>query len=79
MSDPKWFSPPVFVATESLGVTMKITNVQSAAEELLKWGRRGPEWRNAVAMCTASLEGKRPAFVARKAFEAAARESGMLR
>ena len=54
------------------------TDVRSAAEELLKFDRRGPMWRNAVQMCTAALEGKRPSNVARKAFEAAARESGML-
>ncbi|WP_352720277.1 DUF982 domain-containing protein [Mesorhizobium sp. M0306] len=46
-----WFSPPVYVKTDRPGVTYGCNNVESAAEELLKWTKMGPKWRKAVQLC----------------------------
>ena len=51
---------------------------RAASEQMLEWAARGPEWRMGVEVCLATFEGKRSAAEARKAFEAAARKSGML-
>jgi hypothetical protein len=72
-----WFSPPVNVRTpERVGLRLHVNSVEVAAEELLKWDRRGPQWRKAVASCMAALKGKATPEQARKAFEAAAKEAG---
>ena len=75
-----WFSPavPVRSATK-LGMTHNVSNVQAASEQLLTWTKRGPRWRNAVQVCHDALAGKTTPDEARKAFEAAAKEAGMLR
>ena len=78
MNDPKWFDPPVSVKTSALGRIYEVNNVRTASQQMLEWTKRGPKWRNAIAVCLAALEGKKPAADARKAFEAAAREAGML-
>lgn len=78
MSDPKWFSPSVRVRTERIGLAYEASNVRGAAEQLLKWEKRGPKWRKAVETCMAALEDKATPQEARKAFEVAAKESGML-
>jgi hypothetical protein len=75
-----WFSPAVPVRSAAKpGLTHNISNVQAASEQLLTWTRRGPRWRNAVQVCHDALAGKRTPDEARKAFEAAAKEAGMLR
>ena len=75
-----WFSPPVAVRSESkAGLTLNVSNVSRAAETLLTWQKRGPKWRKAVQTCVDAMEGKKTPDHARKAFEAAAKESGMLR
>lgn len=75
---PVWFSPPVKVKSGKIGVISSVNNVAFAAESLLKWTKRGPKWRKAVQTCMDALGGKKSPEDARKAFEAAARESGML-
>ena len=75
-----WFSPsvPVRSATEA-GLTHNVSDVLAASEQLLKWTKRGPMWRKAVEACVHAREGKKSPTKAGKAFEAAAKESGMLR
>jgi hypothetical protein len=46
---------------------------------LLTWDKRGPKWRKAVQTCIEAGEGRKSATDVRKAFEAAAKEAGMLR
>jgi len=74
------FSPsvPVRSATEA-GLTHNVSDVLAASEQLLKWTKRGPMWRKAVEACVHAREGKKSPTKAGKAFEAAAKESGMLR
>lgn len=79
MVDDVWFNPPVPVRTKHVGRTYNVSSARAAAEQLMLWETRGPKWRKAVQTCLSALEGKTPAADVRKAFEAAARESGMLR
>ncbi|TIM65667.1 MAG: DUF982 domain-containing protein [Mesorhizobium sp.] len=74
-----WFSPPVFVKTELVGVSYACNNVRGASEQLLKWNKRGPKWHRASALCLSALEGEEvdPKEI-RQAFEAAAKEAKML-
>lgn len=74
-----WFSPPVFVKTELVGVSYACNNVRGASEQLLRWPKRGPKWHRASALCLAALEGEEvdPKEI-RSAFEAAAKEAKML-
>lgn len=37
-----WFSPPVYVKTDRPGTTYGVNHLESAAEELMKWSKRGP-------------------------------------
>jgi len=74
----KWFSPKVPVRTKQPGVRYLVASVEVAAEHLLQWEKRGPKWRKAVEMCMAAIEGKVEPDDVSKAFEAAAKESGML-
>lgn len=46
-----WFSPPVFVKTELVGVSYACNNVRGAAEQLLKWPKKGTQ----VATCVGPL------------------------
>lgn len=73
-----WFSPPVCVETERPGVSYAVTSVERAAELLLEWPERGPEWRRAVEACAAAMKGERPASDARSAFIDAARAADRL-
>ncbi|RWA98200.1 DUF982 domain-containing protein [Mesorhizobium sp.] len=74
-----WFSPPVFVTTERVGVSYRCNNVRGAAEHLLKWTQRGPKWHRASALCLSALEGEDVDLKEiRRAFEAAAKEAKML-
>jgi hypothetical protein len=76
----EWFAPPVSVRdVKRVGLTLNINNVTRAAEVLLSWQKRGPKWRAAVEACIDAHEGRKTAAEVRKAFEAAAKESGMLR
>lgn len=71
-----WFSPPVHVSSEKPGMTIVISSVERAAEQLLAWGDHGPKWRAAVAACTAALKGEGTVDEVREAFLDAAKESG---
>ena len=73
-----WFHPPVVVMTEKPGLSMGISSVERAGEQLLQWSVRGPNWEAAVAACMAALDGTGTPEQAREAFAEAARESGML-
>ncbi|RRI06389.1 DUF982 domain-containing protein [Mesorhizobium tamadayense] len=74
-----WFDPPVYVKTDQVGMRYGVNHVEGAAEQLLKWPRRGGEkWQAAVELCIAAMEGKTPPKEVRAAFEAAAEEAGML-
>ncbi|SJM33077.1 conserved hypothetical protein [Mesorhizobium delmotii] len=54
-----WFSPPVFVKTELVGVSYACNNVRGASEQLLKWPKRGPKWHRASALCLAAWRVRR--------------------
>lgn len=73
-----WFNPPVSVKTRQQGVRYEVNNVQAAAENLLEWPNRGRHWNKAVQACLAALAGDLSPDDVRTAFEAAAREEGML-
>nr|WP_280944175.1 DUF982 domain-containing protein [Mesorhizobium sp. WSM2561] len=64
--------------TETAGVRYGVTHVEGAADELVTWTKRGPKWRHAVELCLEGLQGRVPPVAVRDAFEAAAREEGML-
>lgn len=74
------FKTPVRVKLMVIGRTMEVKDVQTAGEQMLTWpeDRRGAKWKRAAAVCLAALEGGETPAAARKAFEAAAREAGML-
>jgi hypothetical protein len=72
------FRPPINVRTAKIGATVSVDNVHHAADELLKWQRRGPRWKRAIEACMNALKSQIDGAVARRAFEAAAEESGML-
>ncbi|TIS54215.1 DUF982 domain-containing protein [Mesorhizobium sp.] len=73
-----WFSPPVPVRTDRDGVACNVDSVEDAAEQLVKWTRRGPKWNKAVRVCVAALAGELTAEDVRIAFKAAAKEEKML-
>ncbi|WP_027163666.1 DUF982 domain-containing protein [Mesorhizobium sp. WSM1293] len=72
-----WFSPVVPVRTDRPGVRFRVSHVEGAAEQLLKWTKRGPKWTFAVRVCMAAMSDELPAQDARKAFEEAAKEEKM--
>jgi hypothetical protein len=74
-----WFAPPVDVKVPGrVGLRLHVNSVEVAAEELLKWPKRGPRWRKGVETCMAAMKGKATPEQTRKAFEATAKEAGML-
>ncbi|CCV09477.1 conserved hypothetical protein [Mesorhizobium metallidurans STM 2683] len=75
----RWFCSPVFVRTDQPEGRYGVDHAQEAAEQLLKWSKRGARWHKAMRLCQAVQEGDRidPQII-RKAFEAAAKESEML-
>lgn len=74
-----WFHPPVNIETDRPGLTYGCNSVEGAAAELMKWTKRGPKWKKAVEPCKAVHDGEGTADDVRKAFEAAAKEEGLLR
>lgn len=74
-----WFNPPVYVTTDRPGLSYGVSHVEGAAEELMKWTKKGPKWRAAVQACIDAFEGRVSPEEARKAFLAAAKEEGVLR
>ncbi|KFC74553.1 hypothetical protein FG93_01139 [Bosea sp. LC85] len=72
-----WFQPPVSVMTDKPGLSISISSVERAAEQLLTWQESGPKWRLAVAACLDALGGKGTPDQARAAFVDAAKECGM--
>ena len=77
--------PPVAVrAADNAGITMHVRSVEDAVEQMEAWplpagGKRSPKWRKAYKIAFDALEGMAELDAVRKAFEAAAREAGMLR
>ncbi|RUU53914.1 DUF982 domain-containing protein [Mesorhizobium sp. M2C.T.Ca.TU.002.02.1.1] len=74
-----WFHPPVPVKTDQPGLTYNCANVEGAAEELLKWSKRGPHWNRAVRACMACLADQATPQEVRRLFRLAAKEEGVLR
>jgi Protein of unknown function (DUF982) len=74
----KWFSPPVPVRTNHPGRRYEVSSVEVASEQVLQWQKRGPKCRKAIEICMETLGGRKTPQEARAAFEAAAREAGML-
>lgn len=72
-----WFEPPVSVRSEKPGVTIIISSVERAAEQLLTWSDRGSKWRAAAAACMAALNGTGTPSEARAAFVEAAKDHGV--
>ncbi|MER8461997.1 DUF982 domain-containing protein [Mesorhizobium sp. M1396] len=72
-----WFNPPVYVRTDRPGIRFGVSHVEGAVEQLLKWTKRGPKWKQAVETCMAAMEGNVPTQEVRRAFEAAAKEESM--
>ncbi|RUU76141.1 DUF982 domain-containing protein [Mesorhizobium sp. M7A.F.Ca.MR.362.00.0.0] len=74
----KWFSPGVPVRTDKPGVSLLVTSVEAASDQLLGWAGRGPHWERAVKVCAAAMAGQATAQEARRCFRLAAKEAGML-
>lgn len=62
-----------------VGITLGVSNVEAAAEELMKWPKKGPKWNKAVQLCIDCFEDRASPQDVQKAFEEAAKEQGMLR
>ncbi|QEL26176.1 DUF982 domain-containing protein [Bosea sp. F3-2] len=73
-----WFDPPVSIEGDRPGLTIVISSVERAAEQLLTWEDRGPKWRGAVQACMDAMSGGGTAKQAREAFVTAAEEVGKL-
>ncbi|MER8400350.1 DUF982 domain-containing protein [Mesorhizobium sp. M0751] len=69
----------MYVRTDRPGVSYGSNNVEGAAEELMKWTKMGPKWRKAVQLCADALQDRVTPEEVRQAFEAAAKEEGVLR
>ncbi|MER9616739.1 DUF982 domain-containing protein [Mesorhizobium sp. M0207] len=72
----RWFSAPVYAKTDRPGVTYGCNNVEGAAEELMKWTKMGPKWREAVQLCIDAGEDRATPEEARKYEHHAARRIG---
>lgn len=74
------FKTLVRVKMTRIGLTTEVRDVQAAGEQMLTWpeDRRGPLFRKAARTFIAVIEGAKTPAAARTAFEAAAREAGML-
>lgn len=73
------FYSPVYVRAAPADRPCEVGHVQEAAEQLVKWPKRGPGWHKAMILCLSALEGDPiDPQVIRQAFEAAAKEAGML-
>jgi hypothetical protein len=80
MKPEHWFNPAVPVRdVDKPGLTINVSNIRRAAETLLTWPDKGPKWRKAVQTCIDAGKGSATAADVRQAFEAAAKEAGMLR
>jgi len=74
-----WFWPPVRVNEIATSYTYEVKSVEVCIEQMESWPTRGPKWRRAYKTCFDALEGMAEASDARKAFESAAKEAGVLR
>ncbi|GAA2871716.1 hypothetical protein GGQ99_000993 [Aminobacter niigataensis] len=75
-----WFWPPVPVKVlANPGHTYDVKAVEVCIEQLETWPKRTAKWRKAYKTCFDALEGMATAADARKTFEAAAIEAGVLR
>lgn len=72
---PLWFDPPVSVEGDRPGLTIVVSSVERAAEQLLTWPADRPAHRVAAEACMAAMEGRGSAAAARAAFVAAAKEN----
>ena len=72
-----WFDLSVPVRGDRPGLTINVSNVETAAQELLKWTGHGPKCREAARVCQAGLADEMPPEECRKAFLEAAKEERM--
>lgn len=73
-----WFSPPVRVSGEIVGMAYDVNSVEAASEQLLMWTKRGPKWNLAVRVCMACLADQATPQEVRRCFRLAALEEGKL-
>jgi hypothetical protein len=79
MTDPDIsFSPPVRVKTSQVGQMREVRTVRAALEQLNEMTKRGRKWHDATEICAAAMAGGFTPAEARTAFEAAAKQAGML-
>jgi hypothetical protein len=72
------FTAPVIVKSENPTGTVAVEDSRQACEQLLGLMKRGPKWRKASTTCGMAVDGIVPPAQCRRAFEAAAREAGVL-
>ena len=81
MSSSAWFSPPVCISLHD-GFTRNVSRVHDAAELLIElWpetAQHGPVYFAALRACDAFLSGNGSGDEVREAFEAAAKDAGIL-
>ncbi|QOF70745.1 DUF982 domain-containing protein [Aminobacter sp. SR38] len=71
---------PVSVRSMSnSGLTVNVKSCEAAIDEMDTWPKRTAKWRLAYQRCYEAIEDRVPVADARKAFEAAAKEAGVLR
>lgn len=61
------------------GLTVNVSSCEAAIDDLDTWPKRTAKWRLAYQRCYEAIEDRVPVAEARKTFEAAAREAGVLR
>ncbi|MER9605376.1 DUF982 domain-containing protein [Mesorhizobium sp. M0243] len=72
-----WFSPAVPIK-ERIGLRYNVSSAEAAAEQLLKFTKRGASWRRAVECCVAFGEQRATAQEVRRLFRLAAKDEGVL-
>lgn len=72
------FSPPIRIKTNQVGLTREVRSVRAALEQLNEMTKRGKKWHHATEICAGAMAGGYSPDEARKAFEAAARDAGVL-
>ncbi|MGX5804820.1 DUF982 domain-containing protein [Bradyrhizobium sp. Arg314] len=60
------------------GICLNVASVEAAAEELLKFTKKGRHWRRAVECCVAFGERHASVQDVRRTFRLAAKEEGVL-
>lgn len=61
------------------GLTVQVSSCEAAIEQMDTWPKHTAKWRLAYQRCYEAIEDRVTVDEAKKAFEAAAREAGVLR